>query len=140
MSDKEKTLRHPLLRLGTTVAVVALLLVVLLVALLWPPTPETVVSELLVALHRNDSARALDLTTGPAFTQLQNAIDGEPAGDWHQLWHEADSLLLDFRVIEAEIDGDEARVLVYFGQGLFRSQVFVLQRVDRSWRVYQLGN
>lgn len=140
MADQEKTSRHPLLVWGTTVAVIALLLVVLLVALLWPPTPETVVSELLVAMHRNDSARALDLTTGTARIQLERAIDGEPAGQWHQMWHEADSLLLDFRITEAEIEGDEARVLVYFGQGLFRSQEFLLQRVERTWRIYDLGN
>lgn len=139
VGETEKSSRHPLLVVGTMAGVVLLLLVVLVVALLWPPSPETVVSELLVAIRQQDAARTIELAVGPARSDLEAVvIDGEVGGRWHQFWANGSTLFREFRVAEADIDGDGAKVMVYYGQGLFQEQVFILRKEDKNWRVYDL--
>jgi len=120
----------------TTAAVTLVLALIVLFAALSPPSPEGVVSGMLTSLASQDTDSLEDFLSDSAQGEMLAASESLTSSRWRTFLTEGRELFSDFKIGAVSISGNEAEVVVYCGPGLIQEEVFLLQKIDRRWKVY----
>ncbi|HPZ23117.1 MAG TPA: DUF4878 domain-containing protein [Bacillota bacterium] len=119
-----------------TGAVTLVLTLVVLAATFSPPTPENAVTGMLDSFVHKD-VETLEKYVHPSVLDSVQAEDFENDESlWQVFWREGHQLFQHYNIEEAEFNGDEALVTVYYGPGLIQADDFLLRREGRKWKVY----
>lgn len=119
-----------------TGAVVLVLALIVLLAALSPPAPESVVSDMLHSFARQDIQALEKCVSSSILEDLQATTLKAEESRWQLFWQDGAELFQHFKVEKADISGDEAVVTVYYGPGLIQADDFFLRREGRGWKVY----
>lgn len=118
-----------------TGAVALVLTLVVLAATFSPPGPENAVTGMLKSFASKD-AQALEEFVYPSVLDSVQSQEPDNESRWQVFWREGHQLFQHYNIDEAEFNGDEAVVTVYYGPGLIQADDFLLRREGRQWKVY----
>lgn len=119
-----------------TGAIVLVLALIVLLAALSPPAPESVVSDMLHSFARRDIQALEKCVSRPVLEDLRATTLKADESRWQLFWQDGSELFQSFEIEKADISGDQAVVTVYYGPGLIQADDFLLRREGRGWKVY----
>ncbi|MTI95839.1 MAG: nuclear transport factor 2 family protein [Firmicutes bacterium] len=133
-------LRKKLLLTVSTVGVSVILVAIVIVAAVSPPSPEAVVNDFVAAIRSGDGEKMEQLTEGEALAQLGDTtvLDVEQSQPWYNLKTNGEEIYREFRIGEVEVSNDTARIVVFYGAGLFQEHEYYLLRRDKAWKIYDI--